>query len=982
MEAQAPATPRGPAASTTSGQCSTTPGSDLGGRNNERSTTIRIFQLNVRSLRKKKKRNYLEALIEFENYDVICLGETWLSEAFTNGMITPENYNLAVRTDRDSLGGGTAILIKKGIKFYAPKSVNIDDYAQISSVMIKNIRIACIYRKPENIHEVQDNKIKSYLTNDLKGDNIIICGDLNLRGTNWLHGIYPTRPAKVWHDIVATMGLQQIITTPTHNQGNQLDCFFYKSSSNLVLSDPVIEDDLYYKVTDHFGIYVDVNIFLNRERKKKEIINMKSMNWQNFKEKTKEKKVIPKIARSDNESGKWTIIKSAFISARDDSCQKITIKENNTPRWIGPSLQKSLRKSQKLRLLSQKPSNSKVKRERTQKYIVHRRILKSNISKARVAFEMKEIEKLKSDPKVLFNMVKRAKSSFSSPQISDINGKVLITDKEKADAFNEKFMNVYTPLSNHTFHWVDNWGLNNIAFTPAKIKHAIKKMNPNASPGYDEINAKFYKECDLSIIFALADLYDHSIQNTVLPEDFLVSKSIPLWKNKGSVGDIKTYRNITMGNTGIKVMESVMISDIDDHITQHQLSDPCQHGFQPGRSTITNLIETWEIISKDIDRGGCWASCSLDFSNAFDTISINHLLLALWDIGIGGKLAAFIEYWLKSRKQYVQVGESKSEISTCSSGTPQGSIGGPRFFSILLAYAFKGLEAEGQDIEVKISCFADDTRILFKSRNLAESVKAQRFLNNLNSRINEVILSLNASKSVMMYFGKGNYQAEYTIDGEVIPIKDESIELGCMLSTTMSFKPQLDRNMKKSSAFVFLIRNTLQVRNYKAMKILYQTYFLSILCYASQVWFGDYEYIKLSLYKMYRLFWRLGYGYIKPGVEIFDPYQFVIKNSLVFLHQMRLGKVNMDFDTYFKIKTNQLTRSDRISELIVQSNKTVRRDSFFTTCMAKWYNKLDLSVREEKSIGVFKTKAAKFVKDEIPTPTWFDFRPWRKRYQV
>ena len=94
-------------------------------------------------------------------------------------------------------------------------------------------------------------------------------------------------------------------------------------------------------------------------------------------------------------------------------------------------------------------------------------------------------------------------------------------------------------------------------------------MKCNASPGEDDIGQAYYKECDLSLIFALCDFYTHSMDNTEIPDEFLCSKVITIWKNKGSISDIKTHRSITLGSTGFKIQESVILSNIDDYLERN-----------------------------------------------------------------------------------------------------------------------------------------------------------------------------------------------------------------------------------------------------------------------------------------------------------------------------------------------------------------------------------------------------------------------------
>ena len=469
------------------------------------------------------------------------------------------------------------------------------------------------------------------------------------------------------------------------------------------------------------------------------------------------------------------------------------------------------------------------------------------------------------------------------------------------------------------------------------------------------------------------------MEKTVLPDLFLISKVITLWKNKWQISDISTHRGITLGNIPIKIMEAVIMMRINEHLERFGLIDSWQHGFQKKRSTIINLVNTWEFLSSQINANQSWVSLSVDFSNAFDRISISHLLLALQKRGIRGQLGKFLEYWMKNRKQIVQVGEQLSTPGACTSGVGQGSIGGPIFFCILLSEVINNLPTDGTEkVCLKIWCFADDTHFIFRSRNHQESSIAQEFIDSFITASAEVGLQVNAKKSVVVYYGNHNYVTPIIIDGSVVPVENESLELGCVFTNKMNFKPQLERNVKKANSFIYTIRSVMKVRNHHVLEKFYYTYYCPILLYASQVWLTDHVYMQDTLYAMHRKFWRLGNGYISPKPYILDTYQLALKHSLTFLFQMKMGHNCLEFNDFFTEKKGEATRSHSNKELVIQRNRTVNRDAFFTTFIAKEFNMLPLTMRQAKSVNIFKNQLRDHLKMTIPTPN-FNYTPWYKR---
>ena len=69
-------------------------------------------------------------------------------------------------------------------------------------------------------------------------------------------------------------------------------------------------------------------------------------------------------------------------------------------------------------------------------------------------------------------------------------------------------------------------------------------------------------------------------------------------------------------------------------------------------------------------------------SKDFDKVPHRRLLIKLASHGIGGKLFAWIEDWLRNRRQRVCLHGAQSSWSTVLSGVPQESVLGPVLFGL------------------------------------------------------------------------------------------------------------------------------------------------------------------------------------------------------------------------------------------------------------------------------------------------------------
>ena len=130
-----------------------------------------------------------------------------------------------------------------------------------------------------------------------------------------------------------------------------------------------------------------------------------------------------------------------------------------------------------------------------------------------------------------------------------------------------------------------------------------------------------------------------------------------------------------------------------------------QHGFRPGRSTTTQLLNYYDSIVTSIEEGNHVDAIYLDFSKAFDKVDHNILLCKIKILGIGGKIYSWIESFLKHRQQAVRVQGILSDREWVLSGVPQGSVLGPLLFLIMMHDITDDIHNTAR------SSFADDTRL-------------------------------------------------------------------------------------------------------------------------------------------------------------------------------------------------------------------------------------------------------------------------------
>lgn len=102
----------------------------------------------------------------------------------------------------------------------------------------------------------------------------------------------------------------------------------------------------------------------------------------------------------------------------------------------------------------------------------------------------------------------------------------------------------------------------------------------------------------------------------------------------------------------------------------------------------------------------CWTvGVFIDLKRAFDTIDHKILMSKLGNYGIKGVAYSWLKSYLDNRYQYVNVNTENSELEKVTCGVPQGSVLGPKPFSLYLNDICRASEL------LHFVIFADDTNL-------------------------------------------------------------------------------------------------------------------------------------------------------------------------------------------------------------------------------------------------------------------------------
>ena len=164
----------------------------------------------------------------------------------------------------------------------------------------------------------------------------------------------------------------------------------------------------------------------------------------------------------------------------------------------------------------------------------------------------------------------------------------------------------------------------------------LVKLKEGKAPGDDGFVPLFLKKVASEICYPLAEIFNSSLSEGVVPLDWRIANVTPIYK-KGSRQDPGNYRPISLTSQIGKLLESIIRDSMVTHLKARKLIGSTQHGFTQKRSCLTNLLEFMEIITKHVDNGHPVDVIYLDFQKASDKVPHVRLIKKVKAQRINGK---------------------------------------------------------------------------------------------------------------------------------------------------------------------------------------------------------------------------------------------------------------------------------------------------------------------------------------------------------
>lgn len=785
---------------------------------------------NIASLMSK----FQEFLIEVNKIKptIILITETWLKPAILDSAINIPQYTLYRKDRTFANGGGVCVYIADYIsdKRITTKILENFDTDLIDSIWLNlqfcnvSFNIACIYRPPDFRLDQTQPLINAFLHASANLKNCIIFGDFNFPDLDWNTPapLDNNSPSSIFMNNYLSTNFIQLIDQPTRFRQpynpSKLDLIFVSDKHLASVSDYIAP----IGCSDHIVITAKSQITISLEANKRTVLcrNFYRVHYE---------PVINHLQSLDWPTADLQSTWTNFLDNINNVIERYVpfIKKHPSSKpWITSTIRKEINKKRKL-WHTYRNSNS------PQDYLIYRNscnTISSTIRAAKTEYEQQLVSS--NSNKRFFKYVKRSLDSrVTSLVLRDSKGEVYSDPKIVADMFAKEFsasfgnedINNLPSLQDHTR---SSTSLESITITEEIVSSVIDDLKTDSSVGPDGIHPLFLKNCKQILVEPITTILKKSIAEGKLPLEWKSAVIIPVFK-KGNKLDRQNYRQISLTSAICKCMEKIIAHEISDFLLAKGVLHDKQHGFLPGRSTVTNLLQCMHHWTKAMDSNQPVDVIYLDFKKAFDLVPHKRLLYKLEHYGIRGSLLNWIEDFLSDRKYQVRVDGVLSDVYVARSGVPQGSVLGPLLFNIFISDL-------GLLLESSVSLFADDTKFFANPRMQANVIRAD--IAKVEGWCNMWSLPLNDEKCTVLHIGYDNPKLRYFLNGAMINPVTQQRDLGITVTSDLKWAAHIGKTIKKVNSVVYMISLTFKNLSPELVLTIYKIYIRPILEYAVPVW--------------------------------------------------------------------------------------------------------------------------------------------------
>ena len=857
-------------------------------------------------------------------------------------------------------GGGVALLVRENLMAVLWKDRLENSSREAIWVELRNGKgvvtlIGVYYRPPNGEHELEEQMCKE-IADICSKHKVVIVGDFNFPHIDWEAHSVKGLDGLEFVKCVQDSFLQQYIEVPTRD-GAVLDLLLGNAIGQL--TDVCVGE--HFGSSDHNSISFNIIMEKDRTGPRVEIFDWRKANFEEMR-RDLERVDWGKLFYGKDVIEKWRSFKDEIMRVQNLYVPvrlKGKVKGLKAP-WFSRDIRNLVRKK---RDVYNRYRQHGVK-ELLEEYKECKRNLKKEIRKAKRRYEFGLANKVEVNPKGFYSYIKskRIVRDKIGP-LENQGGQLCGEPREMGEILNDFFSSVFTKEKDIELCKV--WETSKVVMEPMTIKEVevlalLRNLKVDKSPGPDRIFPRTLREVCVEIAGALTEIFQMSLETGIVPEDWRIAHVVPLFK-KGSRSKPGNYRPVSLTSVVGKLMESILRDSIYNYLDRQDLIRSSQHGFVRGKSCLTNLIEFFEEVTRNVDEGKAVDVVYMDFSKAFDKVPHGRLVKKVQSLGIDAGVIKWIQQWLDGRCQRVVVDNCLSGWRPVTSGVPQGSVLGPLLFVIYINDLDDG-------VVNWISKYADDTKVGGVVDNGVGFQSLQGDLCRLEEWAERWQMEFNAEKCEVLHFGRNNPNRTYRVNGRALRNAVEQRDLGITVHSSLKVESHVDRVVKKAFGMLAFINQSIEYKSWEVMLKLYKALVRTNVEYCVQFWSPNYRKDINKLERVQRRFTRMlpGFRHLsyrerlnKLGLYSLERRR--LRGDLIEVFKILRGIDRVDVNRLFPLRVGEIQTRGHDLRVRGQKFKGNTRGYFFTQRVISVWNELPVDVVEASSVVSFKVKLDRYM---------------------
>ena len=736
-------------------------------------TKFRFGSLNVGTMRGRG--GEIAEMLSRRNVGICCVQETrWRGGSARMLVGKNSSYKMFWIGNDEGIGGVGILVAEKWVdRVFEVKRVN--DRILVLKVVIGSMVVAVVSAYAPQVGLSEDVKDKFWsellLTMSEIGEReiVVLGGDLNGHvgehavGFEGVHGGrgFGTRNAEGERILEFCDALQMVVCNTMFRKNvnrlvtfmsgmsvSQIDYFLVKKRDRkLVMDVKVIPGE--ECVTQHRLLVGDLLIRQRVVAKKKYLPRRKI--WK-LKEEGVRNSFCTEIMTSENAFNKeegdldkcWDVFKQGMTGAADRVCGWT----KGPPRheatwWWNDEVDRAIKEKRRLFGIWRSGGSK-------ENYLAAKRRARKEVYKAKRREEEAMADRLeRADAggevfRVARQILRANRDIVGEQCIRDDQGSVLVDSSEIRDAWREH----HARISNVEFDW-DRDSLEDVQpvlgpfpkIDEIMVKKAINRMKNGKAAGGSGIVAEMLKAAGDAGVRMMNSLTNSFVKEGRVPDDWLRSVLINIFKGKGDALVRGNYRGIKLQEQVMKAVECVMDSLLRGSVTV----DSMQFGFMQGRGSTDAIFIVRQLQEQYLARGKRLYFVFVDLEKAFDRVPRIVVQWSLRKLGVNEWIVRAIMAMYKGSRAAVRVDGVNSEEFEVTVGVHQGSVLSPFLFILVLEALSRELRT-GLPWEI---LYADDLVLVAESLDEAMD-KFMLWKNGLESKG----LKVNMDKTKVMISGK------------------------------------------------------------------------------------------------------------------------------------------------------------------------------------------------------------------------------------